>query len=106
MKGESIQLIRDTVIDYVMGEVRIGDWLESLSIGEEVDSDHHPLIVTSKDRAERRKRGEGGRRGQRREEWNEGGREKFREAVAGIGVRRDKDRNPGVEEEIVEGGQK
>lgn len=68
----------ETIIDYVMGEVGIEDRLESLSIREEVDSDHHPLIITLKDRAERRRREKGGKRGQARDEWNERGRGKFR----------------------------
>ena len=46
----------ETVIDYVVGEVGVVDRIE---VGEEVESDHHPLIVRIREEGKERKRGEG-----------------------------------------------
>ncbi|KYN12146.1 hypothetical protein ALC57_15690 [Trachymyrmex cornetzi] len=59
----------NSVIDYVLVDEETKEGLESMEIGEEIDSDHHPLVVSLE--------GRGASRGV----WVEGGREVFRERV-------------------------
>lgn len=50
---------RETVIDYIIGNENIREKIEKLKIGEEVDSDHLPMIASikeSKNRGQRRQR--------------------------------------------------
>ena len=89
----------ETVIDYVVGEVGVVDRIESLEVGEGVESDHHPLIVRIREERREAKREEGNRGGTERGGWNERGRERFREKVAGIG----EEKRLGLQEELQEG---
>ncbi|KYN15259.1 hypothetical protein ALC57_12526, partial [Trachymyrmex cornetzi] len=72
----------DSVIDYVLVDEETREEIESMKIGEEIDSDHHPLVVSLRGRRGRKRgKGEEGR-GATRGVWEyEGGREVFRERI-------------------------
>jgi len=77
----------DTVIDYILVNEEVRERMERLEIGEDVNLDHHPLIIEMKGN-----RGEDkGRREQKRERivrrgvWDEEGREEFIKEI-GLGL--------------------
>lgn len=65
----------DTVIDYVLGGKEILERIEGLEIGEEVDSDHHPVVVRIRGKVKKNEKREGKKI--RRGRWGEEG-EKFK----------------------------
>ncbi|KMQ88014.1 hypothetical protein RF55_12574 [Lasius niger] len=89
----------DTVIDYILGNGEIRDRMERLEVGEEVDSDHHPVILWMKGK----ERGSEGRRGGagiiRRGTWDEEGRNEFRR---GLGIIREEGKE--IQQELEEMG--
>lgn len=46
-----------SVIDYVMGYERVWEMVVKLRVGEQIDSDHHPVMVRIKGRGVNRKTG-------------------------------------------------
>lgn len=56
----------ESVIDYVIGEERIKGRVIRLEVGDNVESDHHPLVVTIE------RRGEGGEMRTKRRKEREG----------------------------------
>lgn len=72
----------ESVIDYVVGEERVKEKIKRMEVGDNIESDHHPLIVTLKRRGgngkgnEKRREGRGKRKGGR---WTERGGERIRE---------------------------
>jgi len=85
----------ESVIDYVIGEEKVKNRVVRMEIGDSVESDHHPIIVSLMRKGEgRRKRGRGGeeRRGGR---WTARGGERIRE-----GVEWDMREDRGIDEEL------
>ncbi|KYN50622.1 hypothetical protein ALC57_15112 [Trachymyrmex cornetzi] len=95
----------ESVIDYILVEEETGDGIESLEVGGEIDSDHHPLIITWKEENEKwerkvelaknerqvweivngeRKRVRGINKGIGMQEWEE----YFRELLGGVEIER------------------
>ncbi|XP_071579341.1 uncharacterized protein [Temnothorax nylanderi] len=72
----------DTVIDYVIGEGEVREKVESMTVGDRVDSDHHPLEIALR----RGKEGDGRRRGKKgnRGIWNEEGAKRFMERIGAM----------------------
>lgn len=76
----------ESVIDYVVIREEDKKEVRNMEIGDNVESDHHPLIISMKEgmveEGIRRK----GRRGKRtsRGIWNEEGRERFKERLGGM----------------------
>ena len=70
----------ETVIDYVLGDERTREGLERMELGERVESDHHPMVVTMREGGvgervkKRRDRKVGGGRwaGRMKEEFEKG----------------------------------
>lgn len=58
--------------------------MERLEVGENVDSDHHPLIVWVRGKLEREQRKREGERIRRRGLWSEEGRTQFKERLGMI----------------------
>jgi len=74
----------ESVIDYVLGEIETKEYVEKMEIGDQVDSDHHPVVIWIKDgkRAGYGSRKGGGRkRGTRRIAWSEEGKGKWVEEM-------------------------
>lgn len=73
------------MIDYVLGNEGLRERIERLEIGEDIDSDHHPVICwirkEGKWEKEKSKR-QGGKRGI----WDEEERKKFRREIGGIDI--------------------
>ncbi|KMQ87041.1 hypothetical protein RF55_13795 [Lasius niger] len=71
----------ETVIDYILGNGEMRERMERLEVGEEVDSDHHPVVIWMKGK----ERDSEGRRGRariiRRGNWDEEGRNEFRKGL-------------------------
>lgn len=60
----------DTVIDYVIGEEEVRERISKLEVGERIDSDHHPIVITVEGgERERRKRKRGIRESGGEVEW-------------------------------------
>ncbi|KYN10025.1 hypothetical protein ALC57_17859 [Trachymyrmex cornetzi] len=55
----------DSVIDYVLVDEETREGIESMEIGEEIDSDHHPLVVSLRGGREQTGRGQREGRGER-----------------------------------------
>lgn len=66
-----------------MVDKEVKDWVDRIKIGEEVDLDHHPLIIWLKGngRDDRWKKGKQRRRTMRRRVQYEKGKEEFRKKV-------------------------
>ncbi|XP_070157223.1 uncharacterized protein [Polyergus mexicanus] len=75
----------NTVIDYVLGNEGIWEKIERLKIGQDIDSDHHPVICWIKGEDSWKKKRKGKQKG-RRGVWNEEGREKFRREIGEINI--------------------
>ncbi|KYN22023.1 hypothetical protein ALC57_05590 [Trachymyrmex cornetzi] len=77
MQGEG----RDSVIDYILIDEEMREEILYMKIEDEIDSNHHPLIVSLKADRDRR-RGEGSvGKGACKGVWDDGGREVFGEML-------------------------
>jgi len=77
----------ETVIDYVISDEGLREKITGMEVGDRIDSDHHPLIVTLKGKKDRR-RGEGEEREERRRgDWSSEGREEFRRRTEELEVK-------------------
>lgn len=45
MREESGRIQEESIIDYVMGEGELKDWVEKLEVVDKFNSDHHPVVV-------------------------------------------------------------
>lgn len=72
VKGESVQ-------DYVLGDEEVWERAERIKVGENIESDHFPVMVWVKGGGENVRRIGGGRRKKWR--WTEEGRRGFRERI-------------------------
>lgn len=81
-----------TVIDYILADSITREKIKRLKIGEEIDSDHHPLTIDVEEEEGRRKRG--GRGEGRKEEilwrgrWEEERKENFRSEIGKLGTKK------------------
>jgi len=76
---------RESIIDYVLINEELEEEIDQLIIGDNIDSDHHPLIVRLKERGGgRSKRGK--ERRIQRGMWNEKGRERFKAELGRVEV--------------------
>nr|XP_034195027.1 vicilin-like seed storage protein At2g18540 [Osmia lignaria] len=69
------------VIDYVIAEAEGREKIVSLEVGDNVDSDHHPMIVKLRAGGKQRTKVEKERRAIARGNWTEQGRSKFTEEL-------------------------
>jgi len=90
---------RETVIDYILGNGEIRDRMERLEVGEEVDSDHHPVILWMKGKERGSEERRGGAGIIRRGTWDEEGRKEFRR---GLGIIREEGKE--IQQEMEEMG--
>jgi len=75
----------ESVIDYVLINEELEEEIDQLIIGDNIDSDHHPLIVKLKERrGGRSKRGK--ERRIQRGMWDEKGRERFKAELGRVEV--------------------
>lgn len=79
----------NTVIDYIIRNEEVRERVVRLEVGEEVDSDHQPVICWIKGEGieKRRKTGKRVRRGR----WDEEGCERFRKKIGRIEMRKDEE---------------
>ncbi|KYN15695.1 hypothetical protein ALC57_12097, partial [Trachymyrmex cornetzi] len=75
-----VEVIREKGWSILNGNVK-GDEKGNWTYTEEIDSDHHPLVVSLRGERGRKRGKEGEGRGASRGVWDEGGREVFRERV-------------------------
>lgn len=75
----------ETVIDYVIENEGVREQVERIEVGDNVDSDHHPLVVWVKVRGEEEMVGRREGRKVKRWVWTEKGREEFRKELGEIG---------------------
>jgi len=86
------------VIDYVLGEVRTKEYVEKMEVGDQVDSDHHPVVIWIKDRKRMRngsRKGGGRKGGIKRITWSEEEKRKWMEEMQ----KEMRDEERGIEEE-------
>lgn len=79
----------ETVIDYVCGDKEVKEKVKWMKIGENIESDHQPIIVAIEVEGIRRRKWRkrnGDKNGNKRGVWNEAGKNKFKEVIRGIGV--------------------
>jgi len=90
-----------TVIDYILGDEELREKVTRFRVGEEVDSDHHPVEVWIK-RLDKRKRKIEGERGAREGKgvWNMEGCQAYKEGIEKILLR---EGVGGIEKEDMEG---
>ena len=74
-----------SVIDYVIGDDDTREEIKMVEIGDNTESDHHPIIVTFKGEEER-KEIERRKKERKRGNWSEEGAKRFREKMKGIKV--------------------
>ncbi|XP_071572942.1 uncharacterized protein [Temnothorax nylanderi] len=72
-----------TVIDYVIGEGEVRERVVSMTVGDRVDSDHHPLEVVLRRESVERDRGRGWKK-RSRGVWNEEGAKVFMEKIGKV----------------------
>ncbi|XP_076660134.1 uncharacterized protein LOC143363440 [Halictus rubicundus] len=77
-----------TVIDYVIGDKRTREGIESMVIEERVESDHLPVVLTMKKGQKEKEREirKKDKKGAQRVEWGREGKEKFRRLTEEIEV--------------------
>lgn len=85
----------NTVIDYVLGNEETREKVKKLVVGEDVNSDHHPIICWVREEYEEKKRNRYQK--VRRGVWNEEGREKI---MKELGIVEEGGQERGVEKEI------
>lgn len=73
------------VIDYVIGNKVVRDRIERMQIGDNVDSDHHPVVIWIKGEG-KRKRKAGGGGGKNKSNWSERGKKEYRERLGKVEV--------------------
>lgn len=74
-----------TVIDYVMGSIDVRDNVKELRVGDRIESDHHPMMVTIEGKSRgKREAGWVGERRIGRGVWNEQGIKEFRERMGNV----------------------
>ena len=74
----------ETVIDYVMGEEKVRERVLRLEVGESIESDHHPLIVTLEGKGVKRARKRKYKVERKEGRWTERDGERIRERIRGI----------------------
>lgn len=47
---------KESIIDYVIGERELKDWVEKLEIVDKVDSDHHSVVMSIKHKEKRKRK--------------------------------------------------
>jgi len=78
----------NTIIDYILGDEEVREKVRKFRVGEEVDSDHHPVEVWIKGREQRIKKFEGARGGRSgRGIWNTEGCKAYKEEIEKILLR-------------------
>jgi len=78
----------NTIIDYILGDEEVREKVRKFRVGEEVDSDHHPVEVWIKGREQRIKKFEGARGGRGgRGIWNTEGCKAYKEEIEKILLR-------------------
>jgi len=77
-----------TIIDYILGDEEVREKVTKFRVGEEVDSDHHPVEVWIKGKDQRIRKLEGQRGGRGgRGIWNMEGCKAYREEIEKILLR-------------------
>lgn len=69
------------MIDYVVEEEKIKDKIKRMEVGDSVESDHHPLIVTLERRAGKGKEKRRERKEKKGGKWTESVGERIREGI-------------------------
>lgn len=73
------------MIDYVVGDEKVKERIERMEVGEKVDSDNNPMIITVEGGEGGRKRGIDRKRREWRGIWDEEGIRGFREELGVVG---------------------
>jgi len=84
----------ESVIDYVLVNEDIEEEVVQLVVGDNIESDHHPLVVQLREKGSERKK-ENKRNKARRGVWDEEGRASFRQELGEIGLI-----GKGIQEEV------
>jgi len=73
----------ESVIDYILVNDEMEEELVKMEIGDNVDSDHHPMIIWLKGKGNRKS---GGKRGKKEWKgvWDEKGKERYRQEMGGV----------------------
>lgn len=73
----------NSVIDYVIGDERVKERVEELRVGDQMESNHQPLVIKIREEGRKKIGGRGGVRGSR-DKWDEEGRNEFKSRLGGV----------------------